>query len=128
VSLLPSSVTPALSDVSHRYNAGCVAALAGCGLGEDAGKLSEAERAQWRKQARQWLVDELATLDKRRQGASAEDRARLRRTLMHWQTNADLAGLREPSALDKLPPAERQECRTLWSDIDALCKRAQDHK
>jgi serine/threonine-protein kinase len=122
---------PNLADdphVSHRYNAACAAALAGCGLGEDAGKLSEAERARWRKQARQWLADELTTLDKRIPGALAPYRARLQRTLMRWQTSADLAGLREPSALDKLPPAERQECRTLWSDVDALVKRVHDLK
>jgi serine/threonine-protein kinase len=122
---------PNLADdpyVSHRYNAACAAALAGCGLGEDAGKLSEAEQARWRKQARQWLADELATVDKRMPGASAANRARLQRTLMRWQANADLAGLREPSALEKLPPAERQECRTLWSDVDVLLKRLQDFK
>ena len=30
----------------------------------------------------------------------------------------NLIGLRDPNALDKLPPAERQECRTLWRDLD----------
>src|SRR5262249_8608265 len=78
--------------VSHRYNAACAAALAGCGLGEDAGTLGEAERARWRKQARQWLADELATVDKKTPGASAAQRVRLQRTLRHWQANADLAG------------------------------------
>jgi serine/threonine-protein kinase len=114
--------------VSHRYNAACAAALAGCGLGEDAGKLGEAERAHWRKQARHWLADELAAADKRMRGASAADRARLRSTLMQWQSNADLAGLREPSLLDKLPADERKDCLALWDEVANLLKRDQDVK
>jgi hypothetical protein len=43
--------------------------------------------------------------------------------LAHWQGNSDLRGLREPSALDKLSPTERQECSLLWRDVDALVKR-----
>ena len=39
-----------------------------------------------------------------------------------------LAGLREPDALDKLSPDERQECRTLWRDLDALLERAKAPK
>jgi serine/threonine-protein kinase len=111
--------------VSHRYNAACAAALAGCGLGEDAGTLSEAERGQLRTQARQWLADELAAVDKRTPGASAAQRARLQRTLRHWQANVDLAVLREPSALDKLPPAERQEWRVLWADVAVVLARTE---
>jgi serine/threonine-protein kinase len=117
---------PKLADdpyVSHRYNAACTAALAGCGVGEDAGKLSDSERARWRKRARQWLADELASVDERMSGASAADRARLRNTLMHWQANADLAGLREPSALDKLPADERKECLALWDEVATVLKR-----
>src|SRR5262249_40506314 len=106
----------------------CAAALAGCGLGEDAGKLSEAERARWRKQARQWLAGELGAGGKRMRGASAAARARVQRNLTHLQAQPRLGGLREPSALDQLPPAERQECRTLWSAVDALLKRTQDLK
>ena len=34
-----------------RYRAACAAALAGCGGGADGAKLSEEERARWRKQA-----------------------------------------------------------------------------
>jgi hypothetical protein len=114
--------------VSHRYNAACAAALAGCGLGEDAGKLSDAERARWRKQARQWLADELATVDKRMPGASPAHRALLRSTLMQWQANADLAGLREPSALNKLPADERKDWLALWDDVADVLKRTEGAK
>src|SRR5262245_40814491 len=77
------------------------AALAGAGLGDDAGKLSETERAELRKQAYGWLADELASLDKQLQGASVESRDALMRFLKQWQTNPDLTGLRESSALKR---------------------------
>src|SRR4029453_1259708 len=43
-----------------RFLAARCAALAGCGLGEDALKLGEGERTKWRRQAREWLLDDLA--------------------------------------------------------------------
>ena len=31
----------------------------------------------------------------------------------------DPAGLRDPGALERLPPAERQACHALWRDLEA---------
>jgi hypothetical protein len=42
--------------------------------------------------------------------------------LEHWQVDPDLAGLRDPVALERLPPDERQKCRTLWNKVDAARK------
>jgi hypothetical protein len=39
-----------------------------------------------------------------------------------------VAGLRDHDALDKLSPAERNECRALWGDIDALLNSAREVK
>ena len=111
--------------VRHRLNAALAAVLAGCGLGKDAALVDETERARWRKQARQWLADELAAENQRLQGASAEDSARSRLLWMRWQADVDLAGLGRPRALDHLSPTERNDCRILLSDVDALVKRAQ---
>jgi serine/threonine-protein kinase len=103
----------------HRYNAACAAAVAGCGGGADGPALSESERARWRAQARQWLMVDLAARTKQMQAANPADRERLRETLAHWEDDSDLAGLREPASLNHLPPDERQQCRALWSDVQA---------
>jgi hypothetical protein len=58
-------------------------------------------------------------LDNHSQGA--HDFAK--RMLEHWLVDPDLAGLRDPEALDRLPTAERQQCRTLWNDVDAVRNR-----
>jgi serine/threonine-protein kinase len=47
-----------------RYNAGCAAALAGCGKGEDAYILNDQERTRLRKQALDWLRADLAAWTK----------------------------------------------------------------
>jgi len=106
----------------HRCRAARAAAVAGCGGGADGARLSEAERARWRQQARAWLLADLAawakTLDR-----PAPERSQVRTTLEHWLADSDLAGLREPKALDRLPDPEAQECRALWDDVQALLRR-----
>jgi hypothetical protein len=42
------------------------------------------------------------------------------KSLAAWRNDPDLAGLREPEALDQLLSEEREECRALWSDIEAV--------
>jgi hypothetical protein len=41
-----------------------------------------------------------------------------------WQSDADLAGLRDKDALAKLPIPEQEACRRLWADVAALLQRA----
>jgi hypothetical protein len=40
--------------------------------------------------------------------------------LDHWKKDTDLGGLREASALDRLPEAERKEWKALWAEVDGL--------
>jgi hypothetical protein len=54
--------------------------------------------------------------------AKPTDRAEVHQTLARWRDGPDLAGLRDPDALDRLPPAERRECRAPWNNLDALLK------
>jgi hypothetical protein len=42
------------------------------------------------------------------------------KSLAAWRHDPDLAGIRESEALDKLPSDEREDCRALWSDFDAV--------
>jgi hypothetical protein len=108
-----------------RYNAACAAALAGCGHGVDAGKLTEKELARLCKQALDWLRADLTALTEVIDKGLPEARQEVGRALQHWQSNPYLAGLRDKAALDKLPAAERDGWQRLWADVGTLLQRAQ---
>jgi serine/threonine-protein kinase len=117
------AVQPALAEdlkASHRYNAACMAALAGCLPGADDPPLSEAVRARWREQALAWLRADLALWTQVLASGKAEARAAGLHMLTHWQRDPDLAGLRDEAALAKLPAAEREACRQLWAAVQQL--------
>jgi serine/threonine-protein kinase len=107
----------------HRYRAARAAALAGCGLGADAAGLSAAERARWRKQAREWLRADLAGWEKAAAAGPDAARVQAKQMLTRWQGDPDLAGLRDPGALAQLSADERDECRALWRAVSALLRR-----
>jgi serine/threonine-protein kinase len=107
-----------------RYSAACNAALAGCGKGEDAGKLDEQERARLRDQALTWLQAELPLWGKQLENDKSVDRAMVQGWMRHWLTNEDFAGVRGKEAIEKLPVAERQAWGKLWQDVAALVARA----
>jgi tetratricopeptide (TPR) repeat protein len=121
------AAAPRLADdltAGYRYDAACCAALAAAARGEDAGALGEEERDRLRRQALAWLRADLAGLSKLLDGGDASAREAARTALAHWRDDADLAGVRDADALDKLPAAERAEWRKLWADVDDLLKRA----
>jgi hypothetical protein len=109
-----------------RYDAACVAALAGCGKGEDAGQLDDKERTRLRNQAVEWLRADLAHWTRQAASDKADDRTRVLQTLKHWQEDADLAGIRDKTALEKLPAEEREACQKLWADVEALLQKVQE--
>jgi serine/threonine-protein kinase len=106
----------------HCFNAACAAAQAG-----RAAELSAPERAKWRAQARQWVRANLAAWKNRLDEnlANATTRDRVRQTLTQWQSDPDLAGLREPAELQKLSADERKDCLALWAEINRVLKAAQ---
>ncbi len=112
-------------DAGHRHRAARAAAVAGCGGGADSAGLDEAERARWRQQARDWLRLDLAAWTNRLETAQPTDRAEAHKVLAHWRDDPDLAGLRDPDPLAKLPPDERAECLAFWREVAALVGRAQ---
>jgi tetratricopeptide (TPR) repeat protein len=112
-------------EATHRYNAACSAALAGCGQGGDAAALDGKERARLRQQALDWLRADLEGWN-RVLNKEPIKAALVAGTLQHWQEDTDFAGVRSPQALAKQPEAERQAWQKLWDDVAALLARAQE--
>src|SRR5262249_42939187 len=120
---------PPLADdlgAGHRYNAARAAALAGCGRGEDATGLVEAERKRWRDQARAWLKADLATRTRTYDtDPTAARAASVHESLRRWREDADLACVRDPGELIKLPADERTEYVALWAEVAVVLARTQ---
>jgi serine/threonine-protein kinase len=114
--------------VGHRYNAACSAALAGSGQGKDADTLDDKDRPRLRKKALDWLRADFALWTKQAESQKAEDRMMVVQILNHWREDADLAGVREKTALEKLPDTERAEWEKLWADVSDLLKKVQEQK
>jgi eukaryotic-like serine/threonine-protein kinase len=114
---------PKLADdmqAQHRYNAACAAALAGAGQGKDDPRLDKKTKTRWRKQSIVWLNADLKTWSKLSESAPPQPRRSIPQTLLHWKADQDLASLRDPSALAKVPADEQKACQALWSDVNAL--------
>ena len=118
---------PKLADdreAQHRYNAACAAALASSGQGNQDSTLDEPAKAKLRRQARQWLQSELAAWRKVVEAGPAEANAVVATTLKHWETDGDLAAIRDEKELAKLPEEERAAVQQLWKDVEALKTKA----
>jgi tetratricopeptide (TPR) repeat protein len=107
-----------------RYAAACCAALAASGQSKDDPEPDDKERTRLRKQALDWLRADLAAWAKGVDGGQPADRAAAVATLTDWQKDDDLAGVRHPWSLLRLPADERRQWQTLWADVDALRQRA----
>src|SRR5262249_53775108 len=110
----------------HRYNAACAAALVADGQGMDGPAPDDATRLKLRQQALAWLRSELAIWTTLVEWGPPQARAFVAQTLEHWRKDTDLAGVRDPEALVKLPEEERGEWRALWEQVEALRRRAAD--
>jgi tetratricopeptide (TPR) repeat protein/tRNA A-37 threonylcarbamoyl transferase component Bud32 len=103
---------------TNRYNAACSAALAGGGGGVDAPS-DAAGRAALRAKALAWLRADLGMRQGQAASAKPANWQKAADVLDHWLTDADLAGVRDPGPLAKLPAAERPEWEKLWQDVKA---------
>jgi tetratricopeptide (TPR) repeat protein len=108
----------------HRYNAACAAAQSGCGQGEDALSPEDPERGRLRSQALDWLRRDLIELSKELKANTPAARHKVSQILEHWQRDPDLAGVREPHQLAKLPTAEQKAWRGLWAEVAQVFRRA----
>jgi serine/threonine-protein kinase len=107
-----------------RFNAARTAVLAGCGQGQDAGKLDDQERAHLRRQALDWLRQDLTWWSQALDHGNTQTKAQVRPRMQQWRGDPDLAGVRAKDALGKLGDEERERWERLWSDADALQRRA----
>jgi tetratricopeptide (TPR) repeat protein len=101
----------------HRHNAACYAALAGVGQGEDDPRPGEAATNRLRTRARAWFRADLGLFSKR---LEANDRDVVLQALVHWKECGDLAGIRDATAVSKLPEPEQKEWQSLWAEVEAL--------
>src|SRR5262249_26333798 len=109
----------------HRYYAARAAVRAGCGQARDVADLDETSRAGFRRQARDWLRDELEA-QRRLLGAEPEKtRWMIAGGLMRWLWDPDFAGVSRPDGLDMLPAAERQAWQKLWEEVADTQARAE---
>jgi eukaryotic-like serine/threonine-protein kinase len=119
---------PKLGDdrqLQHGYNVACAAALAGAGPGKDEPPPDDSARAKLRGQALGWLKAELAMWTRFLESDPSHAKPAIIQTIGHWKADPDLAGIRDPDALTKLPDAEREAWKTFWADVEALLKRTQ---
>jgi tetratricopeptide (TPR) repeat protein len=105
----------------HRYNAACYAALAAAGQRTE--PLPDKAALMLRRQALGWLRADLTVYTRLAGGAEAAARQAVRQRLAHWQQDTDLAAVRDPAALARLPDDERKAWRQFWDDVAALLKK-----
>jgi tetratricopeptide (TPR) repeat protein len=119
------ALDPKLNDAAtnNRYNAACAAVLAGCAVGKDAEKLDAQARARFRRQALDWLREDLAYWTKNPKRRPAPNGGSVSEWLHHWQIDADFAGVRDKAGLARLSSAEREQWEQFWSDVDALLQQ-----
>jgi serine/threonine-protein kinase len=120
---------PTLADdvkSKNRYFAACAAALAGCGKGKDDPRPGTTEKAELRRQAREWLLADLAARCKVLDvgTVAAAGREDVRKALSLWKSDPDLACVRSPESVANLPEEEQELWRSLWSEVDARLTQA----
>jgi tetratricopeptide (TPR) repeat protein len=113
---------------SHRYNAACAAALAGCGQGMDANQSGDKDRIRFRRLSLDWLRADLAASGELLAKDADKVRPAMAQMLDHWQHDRDFAGVRDPDELAKLPSDEQAAWRGLWADVAKTLERVSKPK
>jgi WD40 repeat protein len=118
---LADQARPAPALAATRYQGSCAAILAAGGLGAGAERVPVQEKSDLRRQALGWLTVDLAARRKLL-ATSPVAAVVLHPTLEHWMEDPDLAGVRDGKGLSSLPPAEQDDWRKFWADVDSLVK------
>ena len=119
---------PALADDPKqyvRYNASCSAAMAAAAESKDEPEpaLDEKSRSAFRQHALEGLRIELRRWTAKVEAGNSNDSKTVVEKLSYLKEDPDLASIRDPEALAKLTPTERQELEAFWRDVDGLRKR-----
>jgi hypothetical protein len=59
---------------------------------------------------------------------SPQNRNLVLRAMRHWRKDTDLVAVRDAEGLATLPEAERRDWLALWSEFDALMRKAGESK
>jgi serine/threonine-protein kinase len=111
---------------NHVFDAACAAVAAATSPPHQADlPLDKESRTAWRKHARKWLRADLTARATVAGQGVAGNRAHLEKSLERWRSHPDLASVRRPEALAKLPDKEREAWAKLWEDVDSLLKSEQ---
>ena len=113
--------SPLLGNVytGDRYHAARCAALAACGQGIDA-PAAEQDRVALRGATMIFLDGDLNIWKQHLKSPLPEDRLHARNALGEWLNDPDLAGLRDPDGLAKLPDRERIAWLQFWGNVKAV--------
>jgi tetratricopeptide (TPR) repeat protein/tRNA A-37 threonylcarbamoyl transferase component Bud32 len=110
----------------HLLNAERSAVLAANGQSADAAGLDNKACLDIRQQALIWLQSDVAMLKVLAESDKPADRIFAENNFKHRQQDPNLASVRDPAALAKLPEAEQKSWRQLWDDVAALLKKAEE--
>lgn len=111
----------------HQYNLACVYLLVADGKGEGADTLTDEARTQYRTEARELLHDARQRWAKMDPDPKNESRDPLD-ALRYWRFDPDLAPIREPDQLAKLPESERTQWQTFWAEHDEIIEKLTSKK
>jgi serine/threonine protein kinase/tetratricopeptide (TPR) repeat protein len=108
---------------SCRYPWARCAVMSAGDVGKNGADLNETERARMRGLAREWLLSDLEVWKKVLELNPTTGREIVNQQLIRWQSDPDLAGVREASKLEKLPPDERRDFAKLWDAVAQVVDR-----
>ena len=107
--------------LGYRYHAAGCAGRAASGKGRDA--RTAAEQTHCRAKALEWLQADLAIRRTQILRGKPEQATDARGKLRYWQSDPDLAGVRDDRALQEMTEADRAKWKELWRTIGELVEK-----
>jgi eukaryotic-like serine/threonine-protein kinase len=104
-----------------RFRASAAAAMAGCGMGDDAAKFGSADRKHFRDLSLQWLQSDLNYYKTRLTNDPSMNKS-VHDMFNNWLSSDDLAVVRDKN---NLPTDERTKWNALWSQVNAVLNLSQ---